>query len=139
ISELLSLMKARLSGFRILIITLLFISMPTIIMAQQIYTGQVRDSVTGDPIVSASVTLLSTGRGAVTDSVGQFSIEASVGEKITFSSIGYSGTTITLGEQTTLSVLLHSAVGTLDEVVIIGYGSARRSQVVGSVAKVDGE
>lgn len=113
--------------------------LPCWIMAQQMYTGQVTDSATGQPIASASVTLLSTGRGAISDSLGQFSIQANTGDQLAISSIGYSGTTLTLGDQTTLSVRLHSATGTLDEVVIIGYGTARRSQVVGSVAQVDGK
>ena len=112
---------------------------PSFMMAQQIYTGQIKDSISGAPIPSASVTVLSSGKGAISDSAGQFSIQASPGEKLSVSSIGYVGTTVTLATTTKLSILLHSAAGTLDEVVIIGYGSARRSQVVGSVAQVDGK
>ncbi|UAY55161.1 SusC/RagA family TonB-linked outer membrane protein [Arachidicoccus terrestris] len=112
---------------------------PCLGISQQIYSGQVTDSVTGAPLSSASITLLSTGKGAISDSLGQFSIEGKAGDQLSVSSIGYSGTTLRLGDQSHLLIRLSPSAGTLDEVVIIGYGTARRSQVVGSVAQVDGE
>lgn len=113
--------------------------LPFIVLAQQNYSGKITDSSSGQPVANASVTLLSTGKGAISDSLGQFSISASAGDKLSVSSIGYTGVAITLGETTNLTVSLKSASGNLDDVVIIGYGTARRSQVVGSVAQVDGD
>lgn len=124
---------------KILTFFVLIVALPCLGITQQIYNGRVTDSITGEPIVSASITLLNTGKGAISDSAGQFSIQGNPGDQLSVSSIGYSGATLRLGDQTTLRVLLHGAAGNLDEVVIIGYGTARRSQVVGSVAKVDGK
>lgn len=114
-------------------------ALPCLGISQQIYSGQVTDSATGAPISSASITILSTGKGVISDSSGQFSIRGTAGDQLSVSSIGYSGTTLRLGDQSHLLIRLRSSAGTLDEVVIIGYGTARRSQVVGSVAQVDGE
>ena len=124
---------------KLLTFIVLLAALPLMGMAQQIYNGAVRDSISHEPIAGASVTLLSSGKGAVCDSLGRFSIQGSVGEKLAVSSIGYSGTTITLQENTELLINLYVASGNLDDVVIIGYGTARRSQVVGSVAQVSGD
>lgn len=107
-------------------------------LAQQQFAGHIRDSATGVPVANASVTLLSSGKGAISDSSGYFAITAEKGDQLSISSIGYNGVTLVLADQTTLNILLKSATGNLDDVVIIGYGTARRSQVVGSVAQVDG-
>ncbi|HTN36640.1 MAG TPA: TonB-dependent receptor [Arachidicoccus sp.] len=122
--------------FSFILITLI---LPFWVLAQRQYSGSIQDSATGHPVAGASVTLLSSGHGTISDSAGLFSIQANPGENIAISSIGYSGMTVTLAENTQLTFRLKATTGNLDDVVIIGYGTARRSQVVGSVAEVKGD
>lgn len=80
-----------------------------------------------------------TTNGALSNSDGRYSLTVSSGQAIlSFSFIGFTTQEIPAGTQTTLDVVLSEAVTGLDEVVVIGYGTARKSDVTGSVASVSG-
>ena len=102
-------------------------------------TGNV-SSPEGEPLVGATVLVVDyPDRGSVTDLDGNFSIRAATGESLRFSYTGYESQTVVLGDQTNLRIVLEEGAILLDELVVVGYGKARKSDLTGSVASVSGE
>ena len=100
-------------------------------MAQLIpITGTVSDQV--GPVISASVIEKGTTNGTVTDLDGHFSLSVRPGAVIEISSVGYTTQTITVGNQTNFIVTLVEDNEFLDEVVVVGYGTMKKSDLSGS-------
>ena len=100
-------------------------------MAQLIpITGTVSDQ-TG-PVISASVIEKGTTNGTVTDLDGRFSLSVKKGAVIEISSVGYTTQTITVGNQTNFIITLEEDNEFLDEVVVVGYGTMKKSDLSGS-------
>lgn len=93
----------------------------------------------GDPIVGASVQVKGTTTGTTTDNGGNFSITAARGAVLVVSSVNYTEQEVTIGNNTSINVRLVSESGDLGEVVVIGYGTARKKDVTGSTVSVKGE
>jgi len=103
-------------------------------------TGTVTDSVNNHPIGNVSVQVQGTGTGTVTDVNGNFSISVpSNSSVLVFSFTGMETQQVTVGDKSTVNVHMSSVSGTLNEVVVIGYGTARKSDLTGSVATVKGD
>ena len=100
-------------------------------------TGRVTSS-QGTPIAGASVSLKGSTVGTTTDENGDYSLTVPDDAVLVFSSIGFADHEETVGGRTSINVTLSASERTMDEVVVVGYGSLRRSQIVGSVAKVSG-
>lgn len=99
--------------------------------------GKVSDSKTGELLSAVSVFLKSTGRGTITLADGNYRIDVpSATAVLTFSSIGYQSQEIAVNGRSEINVLLETSTIQLDEVVAIGYGTARRSDLTGSVASI---
>jgi TonB-linked SusC/RagA family outer membrane protein len=98
-------------------------------------TGTVLDG-SGENVVGATVSIKGTNIGTVTDSNGYFTINAKSGDIITIGSIGYVGQSITLSNQTNISVTLKEDTQLLDEVVVVGYGVQKKSDVTGALSMV---
>lgn len=105
------------------------------LQAQQTVTGTVSDE--QGPIPGANIVVKGTTTGVTTDFDGNFSIEASSEDVLVVSYIGYATQNITVGDQTTIDVSLQTDQQELDEVVVIGYGTVKKSDVTGSVSRVD--
>lgn len=101
-------------------------------------TGTVTDE-NNVPIVGANIVVVNTTRGVQTDFDGFYTINVASGESLRFSYIGYAPQTIAITNQTTLDVTLTEDASLLDEVVVIGYGTRKRSSLTGAVAQVGGE
>lgn len=102
----------------------------------KVFSGVVQDE-KGEPIIGASVT--SQGKAAtITDLNGRFSINASLNEVLTFRYIGYSPQTETITSDQSLLVTLKEGSQNLEEVVVIGYGTMKRKDVIGSVTSISG-
>ena len=100
-------------------------------MAQLIpITGTVSDQV--GPVISASVIEKGTTNGTVTDLDGRFSLSVKKGAVIEISSVGYATQTITVGNQTNFTITLEEDNEFLDEVVVVGYGTMKKSDLSGS-------
>ena len=102
--------------------------------------GMVTDP-NGEPIIGASVVEKGTTNGTVTDMDGKFTLtvsSAKVPEKgiITITYIGYKGQDIPVAGKSTLKVTLAEDTKTLDEVVVVGYGTQKKSDVTGSMVSV---
>ena len=104
--------------------------------AQSKVTGTVVDA-NGDPVIGASVMVKGTSTGAVTDFNGKFSIEkVPSGANLTVSYVGYRTQTIAVGGKSDFSITLEEDKQLLDEVVVVGYGVQRKSDVTGALTRV---
>jgi len=101
-------------------------------------TGVVKDE-QGNTLPGVSIQIKGTTRGTVTDGNGSFAIENLNAEsRLVFSFIGFLSQEILVGNQTTLTVTLAEDVETLEEVVVVGYGTVKKSDLTGSVSSVKG-
>ncbi|WP_418502111.1 SusC/RagA family TonB-linked outer membrane protein [Flagellimonas sp.] len=117
---------------------LLFIGLST--HAQQLtVTGKVSSGDDNMTIPGANVIEKGTGNGASTDFDGNFTISVNSGAILVFSSIGFSSVEIPVNGQQEINVILQTDTRTLDEVVVIGYGTSRKSDITGSVSSVKSE
>lgn len=103
-------------------------------------SGKVTD-VNGNPIAGATVTSkLNPSFSTTTDDKGTFQLKVANNEDfLLFSYIGYKPNEIAVGSRDNIIISLDLAVGSLDEVVVVGYGTQRKATVTGSVAQVKGE
>lgn len=100
-------------------------------------SGVVAD-VTGLPIIGANVIIKGTATGLITDLDGNFSLEVPQGSVLQISYIGYLTKEITIdGIQTDFNIQLLEDTQALEEVVVVGYGSQKKVNVIGSIASVD--
>lgn len=83
-----------------------------------------------------SVKIKGTQRGASTDNNGNYNLDAPTGSTLVFSYVGYETSEIVLGDDRVVNVTLEPAANSLDELVIIGYGQVRKSDLTGSLAQV---
>ncbi|MDF4204783.1 TonB-dependent receptor [Maribacter sp. SA7] len=91
------------------------------------------------PIPGANIVVANTTRGTQSDFDGNFSIQVTSGDILRFSYIGYTTETVAIVSQKTVSVTLTEDASQLDEVVVVGYGTQKKSTVTGSISKVTNE
>lgn len=97
--------------------------------------GRVFDS-QGEPIIGATVREKDTSNGVVTDMEGKFTLRVSTTGKLQISYVGYSTQELSIGSQRTFQITLKEDTELLDEVVVVGYGAVRKSDLTGAVASV---
>ena len=117
------------------VITLLALMITFSLYAQNAIKGVVIDE-TDTPLIGATVIVKGTNAGGITDLDGKFTINASKGAILTVSYIGYKNQDIKIQEQKSLNIKLVPDNTALDEVVVVGYGSMKRSDLTGSVSSV---
>lgn len=100
-------------------------------------TGKVT-SETGEPISAASVVLKGTNNGTVTDGDGNFAITVPENAVLIISAVGYLTTEVSVAGKQQLSVKLVQSTQKMDEVVVIGYGTAAKRDLTGSIVKIKG-
>lgn len=101
--------------------------------------GVVKDA-TGEPMIGVNVLVKGTANGSITDLDGKFTIpDVKSSDVLVVSYIGFLSQEIPVGSQTSFNVILKEDSETLDEVVVIGYGTVKRRDLTGSVASVTGE
>ena len=120
-----------------LIVVLLF---NITLFAQDAYqlSGTVSDEA-NVPIPGVNVVILNTTRGTATDFDGLFQIEVANGEELQFSYLGYVTQTIAISGQNQLNIVLVEDAALLEEVVVVGYGTRKKSHLTGAVSKVGGD
>ena len=108
--------------------------------AEVTITGKVADQVSGEALPGVNVLVKGTATGTVTDVDGNYSLSVDNGDGIlVFSSIGYTTREIAVNGRTTIDVALTEDVQSLEEVVVIGYGTQKKSDLTGSVSSVKSE
>lgn len=98
-------------------------------------TGIIKDQ-SGEPVIGANIVEKGTTNGTITDIDGEYSLEVGSNSILVVSYIGYITQEIPVGKNNTLDVLLREDTETLDEVVVIGYGTTKRKDFTGSVSSV---
>jgi TonB-linked SusC/RagA family outer membrane protein len=101
-------------------------------------SGRVFDE-NGEPMPGATITVSGTSAGTISDLEGMYSITVSEGAVLVFSYIGYESFTVQVGNQSVIDVTLTPDLSSLDEVVVVGYGVQKRSDITGSVASIPQE
>lgn len=99
-------------------------------------TGIVTDQETGEPLPGVTIIVKGTTTGTVTDIDGSFSINVTPDKTLTFSFIGYTPMEVPVGENLVLNISLVESTQELDELVVIGYGTVKKSDATGSVSAV---
>lgn len=103
-------------------------------------TGQVTDLSTNETLPGVNVLVKGTTIGTVTDIEGNYRLTAPDDAKtLVFSSVGYTSEEVEIGNQTVINLELAPDIQSLSEVVVVGYGTQRKSDVTGSVARVSTE
>jgi TonB-dependent starch-binding outer membrane protein SusC len=114
----------------------LFLILSTTLMAQQqAASGKVKGS-DGGPVIGASISVVGTSRGASTDGEGNFKINVSKNETLRISSVGYNTTNVVFTGQKSIEVTLTIDNKTLNEIVVVGYGSQNKKEITGAVQTI---
>ena len=120
-----------------LMLTLLLLAVGVVTAsAQQTVTGVVTSADDGETLPGASVKIKETSTGTTTDMDGKYKLSVSKGQTLVFSYIGYTPKSVKYTGQPTINVTLSSDDVTMDEVVVVGYGVMKRSDLTGSVVSV---
>lgn len=101
----------------------------------KVVTGTIVDP-SGMPVIGANVMVKGTTNGTITDMDGKFSLEVEEGATLQISYIGYANQEIKVGNQKTLSIALKEDAEALDEVVVVGYGTQRKSSMTAAITNV---
>lgn len=119
---------------------LLFLSVFTTAFAQsQSVSGSIKDK-NGEPMIGVSVMVKGSLNGTISDINGNFNIKVdSPKDVLVFSYVGYEKQTVIAGTQKTLKIVMLESSKALDEVVVVGYGTQRRSDLTGAVVSVKAE
>jgi TonB-linked SusC/RagA family outer membrane protein len=126
------------------LLMLLLIALPFYSLAGGSYgnditvSGNVSNS-NGEPLAGVSVTVKKTKTGVSTNALGNFSITVPDNAVLVFSSVGYEPQEVTVTGKTSITIVLKASEKKIDEVVVIGYGTASKRDLTGSIVKVAGK
>ncbi|RGN39312.1 SusC/RagA family TonB-linked outer membrane protein [Bacteroides oleiciplenus] len=116
----------------------LLLSGNTVFAQEKIVTGVITDSF-NEPLIGVSVVVQGTSNGVVTDMDGKYSIKATPGSTLQFSYVGMEKQSIKVGSQNVINVQLKDDSQMLAETVVIGYGSAKKRDLTGSITNIKGD
>ena len=125
--------------FKGMMLLVLFIALlsPMSVWAQSIQlTGTVTDA-SNEPIIGASVVEKGTTNGVITDFEGNFTINVSAKATIVISYVGFQTQEIALNGRNHIKTILKEDTEVLDEVVVVGYGTMKKSDMTGAISSVD--
>ncbi|MEQ9307467.1 MAG: SusC/RagA family TonB-linked outer membrane protein, partial [Marinoscillum sp.] len=106
-----------------------------IIEQTETVSGKVVDEI-GEPLPGATIMIKGSTTGTVTDLSGTFELNASPGDIMIVTFVGYLAEEVTVGANTDYTIALEPDISSLEEVVVVGYGTQRKSDLTGSVASV---
>ena len=107
-------------------------------LAQNVVKGTVNDEA-GEPIIGATVKVQGTQQGSITDFDGKFSIQAASNATLEISYVGYVPQKVKVAGQSNLNVVMKEDAQMLNDVVVVGYGTMKKSDISGSVATINKE
>lgn len=99
-------------------------------------SGQVTDSISGDPLQGASIRIEGTNRGTITDGQGKFKLNVQEGTVLKISLVGYRTKQVHVGEGTDINIVLASTATGLNQLVVVGYGTQKKETLTGAVDAV---
>src|SRR5690606_38936536 len=102
--------------------------------------GKILDASNSQPIAGVSVKVVESGRTSSTDQNGQFTFsDVTVGNTVVVTSVGYLEYSFRIGNQVEYTINLTSTINTIEETVVVGYGTQKRRNVTGSIVSVGSE
>lgn len=108
--------------------------------AQEItISGTVTSAEDNEPLIGATVAVVGTTTGTITDLDGKYTITADANASLSFSYTGFAPQNVEINGRTVIDMTLTSDVAVLDEVVVVGYGTQKKATLTGSVAAIGGE
>jgi len=123
-------------NFKLFLLTVI-VFLPLSLFAQQTVTGKVTEKATGSELPGVGIIIKGTTKGAATDFDGNYTLEnVNQGDVLVFSYIGFTTLEVTVGTSATINVAMDQDTETLDEIVLIGYGTTTIKDATGSVAAI---
>jgi TonB-linked SusC/RagA family outer membrane protein len=117
--------------------SMFFVLMGIQMLAQdRTVTGRVTASDDGSGIPGASISIKGTSKGTSSDADGNYKITVSGASVLTFSSVGFNSQDVTVGNKSQINVALAADTKALTEVVVVGYGTQKKSQLTGAISSV---
>lgn len=130
-------LQLRLSWKKYALTTVLFLFTTfTFVFAQNTVTGQVTDS-NDEALPGVNVLVAGTTTGAITDIDGNYQIRVPDDAALIFSFVGYDSKEVTVGNRSVVNIVLEESISSLEEVVVVGYGTVKKKDLTGAVAQVD--
>ena len=123
-----------------LVFFVMLLSLSVSLFAQRTVEGTVTDAKTGETLIGVSIQIKGTTSGTVTDIDGKYRLvsdQLTASSIIVYSYVGYTEAEQILGSQMVLNVQLNQSQILLDELIVVGYGSAKKRDVLGAVTKVN--
>lgn len=124
---------------RIVFALSLLVSVATFAQDANTITGKITALEDGSALPGVNVFIKGTVNGTITDIDGNYSIDCAAGDVLIFSFVGYTPEEVTIESQKVLDLALSPDIASLSEVVVIGYGTQKKSHLTGSIAKVKNE
>lgn len=103
---------------------------------QETITGTVTDAGTGETLPGVNILVVGTSTGTSTDTEGSYSLNATESDTLVFSYLGYISQRVAVGDQAVIDVGLESDFETMEEMVVVGYGTQRAINLTGSISRV---
>jgi TonB-linked SusC/RagA family outer membrane protein len=129
----------RLLCFSISMILLMTANVTLSFAADSVVQGQVTAKDDSSPLPGVSVVVKGTATGTITDRQGNYSLKVPENAALVFSFIGYKNQTVVVKGQSKINVSLETDAASLEEVVVVGYGTQKKSHLTGSVSKITNE
>lgn len=121
---------------RMILIFLLLAIFPMAVLPQpKTITGVVTDE-SGEPVIAASVGVLGTTRGTMTDNSGRFSLMVAAGDQLRISCVGFVTVNVAVGDQATLNITMVILDTKIEDIVVVGYGTVRKQDITGAVGTI---
>ncbi len=117
---------------------LLFVSVNGAFAQNFTVSGNITDK-TGESMIGVNIVIKGTTAGTVTDYMGNYTLQANANDTLLVSYIGYENQIIPVNGRTKIDIVLKSDLKSIDEVVVVGYGVQKKSDVTGSVASIKSE
>jgi TonB-dependent starch-binding outer membrane protein SusC len=119
---------------------LVVIAPKRVVVQQQKISGTITDSVTGESLIGVSVVVEGTSTGVMTGTDGKFTIDSpNPNPVLVFSSIGYTTIKVDMNGRTSINVQMVADIKSLDEILVVGYGTQKKSVVTGAISVVKSE
>ncbi|HEX5170814.1 MAG TPA: TonB-dependent receptor [Cyclobacteriaceae bacterium] len=122
--------------YRLLLVMFLTVIAISAIAQETVVKGKVIDASEGTGLPGVNILEKGTSNGALTDMNGDFSIKTQKGSTLVFSFVGFVPQEVIVGDQTTIDISLQADATQLSEVVVIGYGEAKKEDLTGAIANI---
>lgn len=132
-------MKSKFAKLRIALLMLAMVLVQTTFAQQKTINGVVTDADSDEPLPGVTVVIEGTTTGTTTNFEGEYSIDVDKGKTLVFSYIGYNTQKINVSDQSTIDVQLSMEVEDIGEVVVIGYGTQKKTDKTGAVSQISAE